>query len=81
MDAVAARIQKLGGRTRPIIGLPFSETHRWSNSVFEVIANECVTAGLAHDVAEAYTVIIPAFMKHKLLPTESGFESFKMEEK
>ena len=42
---------------------------RWSNSVLESIANECVMAGLAYDVAEAYTVIISAFMKDDLLPT------------
>lgn len=42
---------------------------RWRNSLLESIANECVTAGLARDVPEANTVIIPAFMKHNLLPS------------
>lgn len=71
MDAIVARIEKLGGRTRPVNEpqLIDGPVDRWSNSVFESIANECVTAGLAHDLAEAYTVIIPTFMKHKLLPT------------
>jgi len=41
---------------------------RWKNSVLESIAKECVNAGLVNDIDEAYTVIVPAFMKRGLLP-------------
>ena len=72
MDAVAAKIKRLGGRTRLMLDEQFRgpPCESLSNSVLETIANECVIAGLAHDIAEAYTVIVPAFMKHNLLPTE-----------
>jgi hypothetical protein len=69
MEAVAARIDKLGGTTvridRNSTQGPFPLL---SNSVINSIANECVAVGLAHDVDEANTVIIPAFVKHDLLP-------------
>jgi hypothetical protein len=68
MDAVAAKIDKLGGRTVVVQKSPGTDGTYWSNSVLESIANECVAAGLAHDVHEANTVIIPAFVKHGLLP-------------
>jgi hypothetical protein len=68
MDAVAARIDKLGGRTVISQKDPGRNETYWSNSVLQSIANECVAVGLAHDVNEANTVIIPAFVKHGLLP-------------
>jgi hypothetical protein len=67
LDAIAARMEKIGGRTRSISD-PLLDTYRWSNAVLESIANECVAAGLAHDAKEAYTVIVPVFLKHDLLP-------------
>jgi hypothetical protein len=67
LDAVAARMEKIGGRTRSISD-PLLDTYRYSNTVLESIANECVAAGLAHDAKEAYTVIVPVFLKHNLLP-------------
>jgi hypothetical protein len=77
MEAVAARIEKLGGRTTVVRKDPVSDWTYWGNSVLESIANECVAAGLAHDVNEADTVIIPAFVKHGLLPEEPHDEEIK----
>jgi hypothetical protein len=68
IEAIAARIENVGGRTVLVRELAESEVQSWRNSVFASIADECVSAGLAYDVDEAYTVIIPAFRKHNLLP-------------
>ncbi|KAK2777227.1 hypothetical protein CKAH01_12193 [Colletotrichum kahawae] len=40
-----------------------------------MIASEVVEQGLARDVEEAYTLIIPAFARYNLLPTESSQHS------
>jgi hypothetical protein len=75
MEAIAARFEKIGGTTDITggLGIPGDDLQR-ENSVLQSIATECVSAGLAHDVSEAYTVIIPAFSKHKLLPMLSHQE-------
>lgn len=43
-------------------------TRSRENSVFSEMANEVVSGGLAHDVTEAYSLIIPAFGKCGNLP-------------
>lgn len=50
------------------------KARRWDNSIFSMIANEVVNGGLAHDAAEAYTLIVPAFAKYRILPTETRME-------
>jgi hypothetical protein len=77
MEAVAARIDKLGGRTVVRLKDPISQWTYWGNSVLESIANECVAAGLAHDVNEANTIIIPAFIKHGVLPRKPHNQEIK----
>ncbi|KAH7094410.1 hypothetical protein FB567DRAFT_585784 [Paraphoma chrysanthemicola] len=69
MESIASRIETKGGRTMKLHVLEEEWRDRWRNSLLGSIANECVTAGLARDVPEANTVIIPAFMKHNLLPS------------
>ncbi|KAH7084761.1 hypothetical protein BKA63DRAFT_2219 [Paraphoma chrysanthemicola] len=69
IESIASQIETLGGRTMELHAFgEENELDRWRNSLLESIANECVTAGLARDIREANTVIIPAFMKHDLLP-------------
>jgi hypothetical protein len=73
MDAIAARIKAIGGSTQPLYpgpSLEVSELSFLQNSLLQSIASGCVSAGLAHDDAEAYTVIIPAFLKQGLLSDE-----------
>lgn len=71
IDSIAAKIKKVGGRTMksPPVS-PDAGPHLWRNSFFESVANECVSAGLAYDVEEANTVILPSFAKYDLLPKE-----------
>ncbi|RYP70138.1 hypothetical protein DL771_005650 [Monosporascus sp. 5C6A] len=78
MLAIASETESVRGKT---IELPMSArgtepgsgfTYRhWENSVFRMIADEVVSGGLARDVTEAYTLIIPAFAKYDVLPTKS----------
>jgi len=80
IDALAARIERVGGHTiyGKATSMPNgSEMPCWENSVFKSIAEECVSTGLAHNVDEAYTVIIPAFLKRDLVPEEIHSDEVK----
>jgi hypothetical protein len=72
MDAIADSIEMIGGETglRCLDG----EEGRLRNTVLESLAAECVSSSLAHDVAEAYTIIVPSFLKHDLLPLKQHGE-------
>ena len=41
---------------------------RFENSLFLDLASEIVDVGVAHDIIEAHTLIIPAFARYGLLP-------------
>ncbi|KAK5657397.1 hypothetical protein OQA88_2967 [Cercophora sp. LCS_1] len=81
MLAIFENIQRVGGITAR---LPISdeqsklyrenrtETFRaMENSVFRKLAQDIVDAGMARDLTDAYTLVIPAFAHHKLLPSEA----------
>ncbi|KAH7007323.1 hypothetical protein EDB80DRAFT_842607 [Ilyonectria destructans] len=73
--AIASNIEKvLGTTTYEREGADLDremsrKVRRWDNSVFSMIANEVVNGGLARDVAEAYTLIVPAFARYGILPS------------
>lgn len=83
MDTMATKIKEVGGRTeqRRLIARhmdPGTNDSGRTNTVLESISHECVATGLAHDLAEAYTVIVPAFAKRGLLPKSlSGNKNFR----
>jgi hypothetical protein len=43
-------------------------------SVFRELAQEIVDVGMANDITEAYTLVIPAFNHYGLLPTRADEE-------
>jgi len=74
---VASKVQSVGGTTTftpvadPTGGEDQEDAARSrTNSVFQRLAAEIVDAGLAHDITEAYAIVIPAFNHYGLLPTE-----------
>ncbi|RYP67006.1 hypothetical protein DL770_008705 [Monosporascus sp. CRB-9-2] len=78
MLAIASETKSVRGKTTELPegvrgtepGSRFTYRH-WENSVFSMIADEVVSGGLARDVTEAYTLIVPAFAKYDVLPTKS----------
>jgi hypothetical protein len=77
MLAAASRVSEVGGATRVAPGLELPDAH--VNTVFTVIANEAVDAGIARDLDEAYILILPAFAYYGLLPEDSGGKTIKFE--
>lgn len=80
---IASMIEKVGGVTtrlpepRPAAmpGRDLTLAPRTMvNSVFRELAQEIVDAGMAHDLTEAYTLVIPAFNHYGLLPTRADDE-------
>lgn len=75
---VASKVQSIGGTTtrHPLYKESDAQSDNvprpWNNSVFQALAEDVVETGLAHDMTEAYTLIIPAFHHYRLLPTEPG---------
>ena len=62
--------QPIEGRTKRNLGrtrLPRTVT----NSVLLELAQEIVDTTLAHDITEAYTLVIPAFAHYNLLPIKA----------
>ncbi|KAK1830206.1 hypothetical protein QBC39DRAFT_354441 [Podospora conica] len=83
MFTIASKIEKVGGETRslpearPTDGSAHDNTlapRTMVNSIFREIAEEIVDCGMAHDITEAYTLIIPAFNHYGLLPTRADNE-------
>lgn len=78
--AIATNVHQVLGRTtfdgrkRDMSREMSRPTRSWENSVFSEIANEVVSGGLAHDITEAYSLIIPAFSRCGNLPEETGFD-------
>lgn len=80
---IASMIQKVGGVTtrlpepRPT-DMPERDRTRaprlMVNTVFRELAQEIVDVGMAHDITEAYTLVIPAFNHYGLLPTRADDE-------
>ena len=79
--SIAAKVKSVGGETvyqdhahdenrRPRDATRVARSVE--NSVFLELAREVVDAGLAHDITEAYTLIIPAFAHYGLLPDRIG---------
>jgi hypothetical protein len=74
---VASKVQSVGGNTWRAAGSVSdgqkdSEPREWLNSTFQKLARDVEIAGLAHNITEAYTLVIPAFNHYGLLPTESN---------
>lgn len=74
---VASRVESVGGRTtherwaEPARDGEQGDLPReWTNSFFQRLAEEVVDKGVARDITEAYTLVIPAFHRYGLLPTE-----------
>ena len=76
---VAARVQRVVGTTSylgPAREALVEDEDRndapveWINSTFDELSREVLESGLAEDLAEARTLIIPAFNHYGLLPTE-----------
>ncbi|KAK0753695.1 hypothetical protein B0T18DRAFT_286344, partial [Schizothecium vesticola] len=74
---IASMIRKAGGETTVLLvprptDMPKRDHTRaprtMVNSVFRELAQEIVDVGMAHDITEAYTLIIPAFNHYGLLP-------------
>ncbi|KAK4443355.1 hypothetical protein QBC34DRAFT_362061 [Podospora aff. communis PSN243] len=71
---IASEVQRVGGKTvrRRPQATP-DETRTWGtmeNSVFRELAQTILDADMAHDIDDAYTLVIPAFAHYNLLPTE-----------
>ncbi|KAM7203209.1 hypothetical protein V8F20_004151 [Naviculisporaceae sp. PSN 640] len=62
--ALAAEINEVRGVTMETADRP------WANSFFDDLGNEAVRAGLATDLDDALTLLIPAFARYNLLPRE-----------
>jgi len=80
---VASMIENVGGETTRLPEFrPSDRPERdrtrapriMVNSVFRELAQEIVDVGMAHDITEAYTLIIPAFSHYGLLPTRADDE-------
>jgi hypothetical protein len=74
--SVASKVKRVGGTTTyseaPLMAVNQTKPRKWTNSVFQELAEGIVETGLAHDMTEAYTLVIPAFHRYELLPTEPG---------
>jgi hypothetical protein len=78
--SIAAKVKSVGGETvyqdqaheerRPRDATRVARSVE--NLVFLELAREVADAGLAHDITEAYTLIIPAFARYGLLPDRIG---------
>ncbi|KAJ3549141.1 hypothetical protein NM208_g653 [Fusarium decemcellulare] len=73
MLAIASKIDKILGTTTRAQG-GRSDRPRLTNTIFRMIADEVVRGRLAEDIDEAYTLVIPAFAKYNLLPTDISQE-------
>ena len=74
---VASKVRRVGGKTTFQKSTGHEEDpeqvnapREWTNSTFQDLAQEVVDSGLAHDLTDAYTLVIPAFNHYGLLPTE-----------
>ncbi|KAI8649387.1 hypothetical protein NCS56_01486800 [Fusarium sp. Ph1] len=72
MLAVASKVERVPGKTEEVEGKRGPGKRSLKNSFFDTIADVAVKEGLAHDRDEAYTLIVPAFAYHGLLPTCSN---------
>jgi hypothetical protein len=70
--AIASKVERVLGETKEVEGKREPWKRRFKNSVFDTIADVVVKEGLAHDRDEAYTLIVPAFAHHGLLPACSN---------
>jgi len=76
---VATKIKSIGGETNRhsisgegyTAGDPSKRQRSLTNSFLQEIAQEIVDANMAHDMTEAYTLVIPAFARYNLLPTRA----------
>lgn len=62
--ALAAEVKEVRGITTR------TPERRWANTFFDALGNEAVKAGLAVDLDDALTLVIPAFARYNLLPRE-----------
>ncbi|KAF0329960.1 hypothetical protein GQ607_002727 [Colletotrichum asianum] len=72
MLALASQIDRVNGETQEIYRKSEGSEGLVENTVFKSIAEIVCGEKLAASIDEAYVLIIPAFAKHKLLPTRSG---------
>lgn len=81
--AIASMMEKVGGETTRVpesrhTDRPGRDQTRapllMFNSVFRELAEDIVNSNMAHDITEAYTLIIPAFNHYGLLPTRADDE-------
>ncbi|EQB54424.1 hypothetical protein CGLO_05753 [Colletotrichum gloeosporioides Cg-14] len=75
MLALASQIDRVNGKTLEVYRKGEGSERLFENSVFRSIAEIVIGEKLAASMDEAYVLIIPAFAKHKLLPTPPGPQS------
>lgn len=76
---MAAEIRSVAGETNrrtffnrhQTAGDPAKTQKTLTNSVLQELVQEIVDSGMAHDITEAYTLVIPAFARYNLLPTRA----------
>jgi hypothetical protein len=80
IDALASKIQALGGETSSI-SYHIEKKPRWENQVLNNISKIFLDEGLVDDIRVVNAIIIPPFARRRLLPTREGKVNFKKREK